>query len=65
METYRGYVIRDDEEAEGKKDGVDAILADSHPCNQPNNRLCWDCAFCGNRYACSEPVDGYGNPVKS
>jgi len=63
MANYRGYEVKDDEETEGKKDGVEALIIDKHSCTQPLTRKCWDCGFCVDHYACIEPVDGYGNPV--
>lgn len=61
---YRGYEVGNDEETPGKIDGIDAMFEDAHDCTAPITRKCWDCSFCHNRYACTEAVDVYGNPVK-
>ncbi len=42
----------------------DIMGSKEHKCDQPKNRLCWDCGFCGHREGCTEPVDGYGNAIK-
>lgn len=49
----------------GQRRGGDTNDTGRHSCTQPLNRRCWDCAFCGDRSGCIEPVDGYGNPIKA
>ncbi len=38
-------------------------MANNHSCTNPITRKCWDCAFCGDKEGCSEPVNGYGEPI--